>query len=106
MDFGNVRESLLRLRRRLMEVGVRVDVMLLFGSRARGTASEWSDWDVAVVSRDFGYDRFDEGRLLSRLAFGLDLEADLVPVGLVQYLERQTTSPLLHEIKKDGIPLF
>jgi hypothetical protein len=34
------------------------------------------------------------------------LNADLVSVGLSQFVERQTTSPLLHEIKKDGVAVF
>ena len=32
---------------------VRVDQAILFGSHARGTADEWSDVDLAIVSPDF-----------------------------------------------------
>jgi predicted nucleotidyltransferase len=31
-----------------------VDQAILFGSHARGTADEWSDVDLAVISPDFG----------------------------------------------------
>ena len=36
----------------------RVDRLLLFGSRARGTARAESDWDVIIVSPDFVGTRF------------------------------------------------
>lgn len=32
---------------------IRLDALVLFGSRARGEAFEDSDWDLAVVSADF-----------------------------------------------------
>lgn len=32
---------------------LRLDALVLFGSRARGDALEDSDWDIAVVSTDF-----------------------------------------------------
>ena len=38
---------------RLRQV-VHVDGVYLFGSYAKGTADEWSDIDLAIVSPDFG----------------------------------------------------
>ena len=32
---------------------IRVDKVILFGSHARGTAHEWSDIDIAIISNDF-----------------------------------------------------
>ena len=36
-----------------LERGITVDLVILFGSYARGAAHEWSDIDLAVISRDF-----------------------------------------------------
>ena len=41
-----------RLRTQLLQ-RLRVEALILFGSRAEGQADEWSDYDFIVVSRDF-----------------------------------------------------
>jgi len=44
---------------------LRVEALILFGSRAEGNADEWSDYDFVVVSRDFeGIPFLDRGRLM------------------------------------------
>ena len=44
--------------RRRLERDFRVERMILFGSRARGTAQTDSDWDVLIVSPNFTKHRF------------------------------------------------
>jgi uncharacterized protein len=46
-------ESAIRDFRERLERGIRVEAIVLFGSYARGTAHEWSDVDLAVISPDF-----------------------------------------------------
>jgi predicted nucleotidyltransferase len=49
----DIRAVLLEYRRRLLEAfGTRLELVRLFGSRARGDADADSDADVAVVVRD------------------------------------------------------
>ena len=38
---------------RRLENVIRLEAIVLFGSRAKGTANEWSDIDLAVISPDF-----------------------------------------------------
>lgn len=45
-------EALNKIRRVLSDE-IDVEEVILFGSRARGTADEGSDWDIAVVSESF-----------------------------------------------------
>jgi predicted nucleotidyltransferase len=45
---------------RLNETGLRVEKAYLFGSQARGNAREWSDIDIAVISKSFSGNRFDD----------------------------------------------
>ena len=51
-----------------LEKGLRVEVVVLYGSHANGKPSEWSDIDVAVVSPDFeGLPLWRRQELISRL---------------------------------------
>jgi predicted nucleotidyltransferase len=84
--------------------GVHVDKALLYGSFAHGTQNEDSDVDIAVVSCDFGRDRFSEGRMLMQLAWRIDPRLHPVPVAMEAYLN-DTWVPLIHEIREHGIDL-
>lgn len=50
--FKNVK-AILDLYRRKLEKKIRVKQLILFGSYARGKPRDYSDIDVAVVSKDF-----------------------------------------------------
>lgn len=106
MDREELTERVVDLRSQLKARGVRTDVVLLFGSRARNKGHSTSDFDIAVVSRDFGNDRFREAVLLQITAFGILSNCDLVPIGPAEYLDNQTVSPILAEIKRDGIVII
>ena len=85
--------------------GTRLDRAILFGSRARGDARPDSDYDVAVFLNTLP-DRWAE---LDRLA---DLRVrfldetgtffDAKPYPAAAYRDN---SPLMHEIRRDGLPL-
>jgi predicted nucleotidyltransferase len=57
----------------------RVEAAYLFGSQVTGTAVEWSDIDVAVISPDFSRDRFQERVNLMRLAAQIDVRIEPSP---------------------------
>jgi predicted nucleotidyltransferase len=85
--------------------GDKIDRVLLFGSRARGDAHAESDYDVAVFLKALP-DRWEE---LDRLAdlrtnFLIDTGAffDTKPYLASAYQER---TPLMREIRRDGVPL-
>ena len=48
-------------------VTIRVDAVVLYGSRARGTARATSDWDVAILSHAAPDDEEAATRLLGKL---------------------------------------
>ena len=53
-----------RLRTRLLQ-RLRVEALILFGSRVEGQADEWSDYDFIVVSPEFeGIPFIERGRLM------------------------------------------
>jgi uncharacterized protein len=97
---------LTRFRTALAELyGDRIERVVLFGSRARGDATPDSDYDVALFLRDLT-SRWDEiGRLVDiEMAIRDDTGADIhtMPFPAGKWQDR---TPLMHEIRKDGVDL-
>ena len=100
-------EAILRRFRSALHAiyGDRLERVVLFGSRARGDARPDSDYDVAVFLREMG-DRFAEMNRLADLG-GQILEETgefihAMPYRAGSYDER---TPLMHEIRADGVDL-
>jgi predicted nucleotidyltransferase len=65
-------ETITRYRHSLESLGIGVKKIILFGSRARGLAVEYSDIDLLVVSDDFrNMDTWERMRLLGRARVGI-----------------------------------
>jgi uncharacterized protein len=95
-----------RFRQALDEVyGERIERVVLYGSRARGDAGPDSDYDVAVFLHGIS-NRVQEMYRLADL--GTDILYDsghlihAMPYRAGTYAER---TPLMHEIRQDGIDL-
>ena len=99
-----VRKNLIKFSKALNKKGIRVSKVILYGSRARGNFSKDSDIDVAIVSPDFGKDRFEEGVKLFQIAYKIDPRIEPVPVSLRSF-EQDTWLPLIFEIRKKGIEI-
>lgn len=48
-----VTEIIMKFKENLTKQGINTDKIILFGSHARGTAGEYSDIDLVVISKDF-----------------------------------------------------
>lgn len=97
-------EKLREFRNALREDGIRVTKMVLYGSYANGHFHEYSDIDVAVVSPDFGKDRFEEGVRILEIAYKIDPRIEAVPVSTHSY-KIDTWVPLIYEIRKKGVEI-
>lgn len=86
-----------------------VDRALIFGSRARSAATQESDIDLLVISRDFEHRSFiDRLELLNRLRTGdaLQIPMDIVGVTPQEFLSfKSHESPNLRAIYRDSKPL-
>jgi len=51
-------------------IGNRLVAVVLFGSRARGDAKPWSDWDLLVIAEGLPEHPFDRQLLINRMLFG------------------------------------
>jgi hypothetical protein len=103
MDFRELKEIGVTVYHNMRAAGIRVDGVTLFGSHAKGLATEQSDIDLAILSRDFGHDRLAEGALVNIHVNRVDYRAEAIPVSLSEFFERHPVSPILAEIQKDGI---
>ena len=86
----------------LKQEGISVDRVILYGSYAKGKIRPDSDIDVAVVSKQFGRDRVEEGMNLFRIAGKIDPRIEPIPISSESY-EKDTWIPLIYEIKEKGI---
>ncbi len=88
----------------LKQEGITFDHVILYGSFARGNVRPDSDIDVAVISRNFGKDRVEEGMTLFRIAGRIDPRLEPVPISKEKY-EKDTWIPLIYEIRARGVEL-
>jgi len=97
-----IREIVLGFVKILRAKGIRVDKAVLYGSYASGNIHAGSDLDLAVISPDFGKDRFEEGKMLHRLAWRVDPRIEPIPISSESY-ENDKWIPLIYEITQKGI---
>jgi predicted nucleotidyltransferase len=107
MTAGHVDDPVLRRFKAALDAayGSRIERVVLYGSRARGDARPDSDYDVAVFLRDLP----DRWREMDRLAdIGneiLDDEGKFVHAMAYSAGAYRELTPLMHEIRKDGIAI-
>src|SRR4030065_605390 len=97
-------EKISKFVKELRRHKIRVAKVVLFGSRVSGKAHEYSDIDVAIVSPDFGKDRYREGAKLFEIACAIDPRIEPVPISPSSY-KNDTWIPIIYEIRKNGIEL-
>ena len=104
MDKKQTLKIIQRYVKRLRQEGISVDRVILYGSYAAGKERRDSDIDVAIVSRDFGKDRVEEGISLYRIAGEVNARLEPIPISVEAY-ENDTWIPLIYEIKAKGLEL-
>ena len=87
----------------LQQEGVKFDQIYLFGSYAKNNPRDWSDIDVAVVSKKFGKDSFEEQLLLDKIAD--EVSYAIEPHPFCPWAMKDKWSTLALEIKRHGIVL-
>lgn len=85
--------------------GIHIDKIILYGSYALGKAHKDSDIDIAVISPDFGKDRYEEGRTLFQIAWRIDSRLEPIPISSESY-KNDLWIPLVHEINQKGVEVY
>jgi len=62
----------------LENIGIHVQQAILFGSYANGKYDEWSDIDLAIVSKDFIGNRFEDRNKIRKIT--LQVNSDISPM--------------------------
>lgn len=86
--------------------GLTVQLGVIFGSQATGTAGVWSDIDLLVVSSDF--DRPPGRQIVDRLwhlAARVDNRIEPIPCGARQWREDRV-SPIVEVARREGVPVM
>jgi predicted nucleotidyltransferase len=84
----------------LVQKGIKVEKIVLFGSYAKGSAKAWSDLDLCVVSKNFGKDPHDELVMLMKLTSDIDDMIEPHPYHPNDLKDKW--DPLAAEIRKHG----
>ncbi len=84
---------------------IRVERVILFGSRARGDATELSDVDLLVVSSDFGHDILADYALLYRSLPVLDVDVDMIPYTPTKLASAERDT-FLETVLEDGVTVY
>lgn len=62
----------------LERIGIHIQQAILFGSYASGKYDEWSDIDLAIVSKDFVGNRFEDRNKIRKIT--LQVNSDISPM--------------------------
>lgn len=99
-----IRNIVTRFVEAVIKKGIHVERVVLYGSYASGKIHAGSDIDIAIISPDFGKDRFEEGKMLLQTAWRIDPRIEPVPISLESY-NNDTWVPLIYEIRQHGVEL-
>ncbi len=106
MDFREVKEIAFNFREQLIQNGIAIDMIILFGSYAKGKPHQDSDIDLAIISNSFKDNPYEEGIKINKIAARVNSKIQAVPFSVNKYMSKEEPSPILHEIKKTGTLLF
>jgi predicted nucleotidyltransferase len=82
--------------------GIKIDRAVLFGSYARGTATEWSDIDLAIVSSDFLGIPFQDRGMLAAYILRVDTRLEIYPYRPEEFTEKDL---FVREIIETGLEI-
>jgi predicted nucleotidyltransferase len=98
--------SIIRYLETLRTKNIKVKKAILYGSHALGTNDRDSDIDLAIISPDFGRDRFGEALMLKKLTRDIDLDISPRSYSVEQYRQAREGDFLFDEIIKKGKTVY
>ena len=97
-----IKETISKYIRALNENNVNVDRAVLFGSYAKGNYSEWSDIDLAVVSKAFQGNWIKDRRKIRAITLSISSDIQVLPYRPEDFI---LDDPFVREIIETGVPL-
>lgn len=102
MDKRKVKSIVTKFIKAVKEHDIKVEKAILFGSYALNTADKNSDIDIAIISPDFGKDRFEEAILLKKISEEVYTGISPEPYTVEEYEKASKGDFLYHEIIAKG----
>jgi predicted nucleotidyltransferase len=82
-----------------------IEVVVLYGSYARGWQQEWSDIDLAVISTKFDKISAPTWRKVREIAHAVSPLLDARPFGRNEF-KNYERGDFVHEIHRTGLPIY
>ncbi|MDF1553498.1 MAG: nucleotidyltransferase domain-containing protein [Deferrisomatales bacterium] len=101
-DHRDVTELLKKAAERVVQSGIRLDAVYLYGSFASGNSTGESDIDVAFISDDFHAGSMEQWKMIMRICRQIDLRIEPV---LYRPEEFRDEEPPTWQIKKEGVQI-
>ena len=95
-----VKKIINRFITELADSDIKVEQAILFGSYAQGTFNDWSDIDLAIVSKAFAGERFSDRNKIRRIKLNVSCDLEPIPYNPVDF---NTKNPFVKRILKTGI---
>lgn len=102
MDSRKVKSIIKNFIKAIEKHDIKVEKAILYGSYAKNMANENSDIDIAVISRDFGKNRFEEAILLKKISEEIYLGISPEPYTVEEYEQAGKGDFLYQEIIAKG----
>ena len=99
---AKIRKTISKYIRALKENDVNVDQAVLFGSYAKGNYSEWSDIDLAVVSKAFEGSWIKDRKKIRAITLSISSDIQVLPYRPEDFVP---DDPFVREIIETGIRL-
>ncbi|MFA5519845.1 MAG: nucleotidyltransferase domain-containing protein [Spirochaetota bacterium] len=87
----------------LAKSGIDIDTAFLFGSYSRGTFNEFSDIDIALVSKSFSGNRIKDRDKIRKHTLSISSMIEVIPFSVDDFNE---LNPFAKEIIKTGIQII
>jgi predicted nucleotidyltransferase len=99
---NKIKEIIERYISQLRENNISIDNAYLFGSYATGKNREWSDIDIAIVSKSFEGNRIKDKDKIRRITLSVSSSLEILPFNPSDF---SLENPLAKEIMETGIRL-
>lgn len=81
---------------------IAIEQAILFGSYAQGTFNQWSDIDLAIVSKNFIGERFADRKRIRRIKLKISSDLEPIPYNPEDFNDE---NPFVKKILETGIKI-
>ncbi len=99
-EYRKIEKTVRSYLEQLERIGIHVQQAILFGSYASGKYDEWSDIDLAIVSKDFVGNRFEDRNKIRKITLQVNSDISPMPYRPEDFNERDY---FVKEILETGI---